>query len=154
MSFLKKLSSANNPEDEHAYIYESQMSFMVTGYNISIWTAYGLVDTFHHAVGDPRDRDSIEYYRDDFNEGNGMNWDPLCAGTRDADCPVADPREYFLLLLNARVQQATEEWLKVVSIIRQNIENHVRWLLTPFVIHLVTQSKAAGIFSVHWSSFD
>jgi hypothetical protein len=109
------------------------MSFIVTGHNKSIWAAYGLVDTFHHAVGDPRDKDGIQHYLDDFNEGNGMNWDPLSAGTCDADCPVGDPREYFLLLLNARAQQVTEEWLKLVSILRQNMEDYVRQLLNIFI---------------------
>ena len=62
-----------------------------------------------------RDRDSIQHFVDEFNEDNGINWDPLSAGNCDcAECPVADPKEYFLALLNARAQQVAEEWLKLV----------------------------------------
>lgn len=133
VSFLKKLSSTNEAEDDRAYIYESQISVMATGYNKSIWAAYGLIDTFHHAVDDPRDKDSIQHYLDDFNEINGMNWDPLSAGTCDAERPAGDPREYFLLLLDARAQQVTEEWLKLVSILQKNIDDYVRQLLVSFI---------------------
>lgn len=147
-SFLMKSSSGSDAEDKRAYVYESQMSFMVTGYNKSIWAAYGLVDTYHHAVGDLRDKDSIQHYVDDFNEGDGVNWDPLSAGTHDAECPVWDPREYFLLLLNARAQQVAEEWLKLVSILRQNIEDYVRRLLALFTLSFHCPTQVAGVCPV------
>ena len=43
-----------------------------------------------------RDRDSIQHFVDEFNEDNGINWDPLSAGNCDVQsAQLQTPKNIF-----------------------------------------------------------
>jgi hypothetical protein len=109
------LSSDDIPE----YIYESQISVMVSGIDNWVWTAYCFVDVYFK--GDTH-TEKVEHYSSDAI--NRM--DPHSCGKHAADRPVWDPRKYFLRALSARVEQVREEWENSVSLLMFQIDPYVR----------------------------
>jgi len=119
-------------------LYESQVSFLVAGHSNSAWAGYCFIDTFFHAVegddesesGDAEynetDMDSVEYYNDVEWDNGTLNLDPITAGHFDADMPIWNPREYFLVVLRVRLRQVEEHWQNVAYSLRRKIERDVR----------------------------
>ncbi|KAK0611969.1 hypothetical protein B0T14DRAFT_339079 [Immersiella caudata] len=105
-------------------IYEAQISCMVTGFDDESWVGLAFVDTYYR--GDD-DRESVEYYASESADGdeaieNPVLMDPLTGGRFDANAPIWKPREYFLRLLECRVDQVRLEWHNVVSRLLQITE--------------------------------
>jgi hypothetical protein len=109
------LSSDDVPE----YIYESQISVMVSGIDNWVWTAYCFVDVYFK--GDTH-TEKVEHYSSDAI--NRM--EPHSCGKHAADRPVWDPRKYFLRALSARMEQVREEWENSVSLLMFQIDPYVR----------------------------
>ena len=86
-------------------LYPAQISFTLCGTSVRQYVGYG----FEDAKFDP-DRE--------FGDGefslNEFHADQMTRGKQDANLPVWDPREYFLLNLRHRVEQICEEWGRVV----------------------------------------
>ncbi|KAF2193385.1 hypothetical protein K469DRAFT_734797, partial [Zopfia rhizophila CBS 207.26] len=89
-------------------ICEAQISLVICGIANSRWVAYSFVDTEF----DDEDLLSENSSDENFHE------DPI-AGTCsnriiDADSPLWDPREYFLVVVEFRMSQVLKEWRNLV----------------------------------------
>ncbi|MCJ1383972.1 hypothetical protein MMC17_007086 [Xylographa soralifera] len=91
------------------YLYEAQISVMVTGVDEWLWTAYCCVDTFFGS------EEGIEFYHD-------STLDAATGGERLISQPVWNPREYFLYMLSCRFRQATKEWSIVVGTVESRLQ--------------------------------
>jgi hypothetical protein len=106
-------------------LYERQISFVICGSDFKIWTGYAFVDT-------PFDED------DDLEEKvypyEGLHEDPIASyggpsGVIDANFPIWDPREYFLLVIQVRIAQVRGEWEYLVRKVERSIKRYVCYLL-------------------------
>ncbi|KAH8879800.1 hypothetical protein GQ53DRAFT_774668 [Thozetella sp. PMI_491] len=102
---------------------------MVTGHSKSIYTAYCLVDTYFYEDGEERDRESIRHYMTEAEELDGMSpdalsLDPLTLGKSTVNVQLQDAREYFLFILNARVECLKEEWINVITFLQDKIDRY------------------------------
>jgi hypothetical protein len=72
------------PEDLPEYIYESQLSLMVTGIDDWVWAGYCFVDVYFKGE---RHSEQVEHY---LNAQTKMDplMDPLCCGKYPADPPI------------------------------------------------------------------
>ncbi|MCJ1247183.1 hypothetical protein MMC30_004397 [Trapelia coarctata] len=83
------------------YLYEAQISVIVTGVDEWFWTTYCRVDKFFGSEED------IKFYYE-----RGL--DAPTGGLKPAHYPEWNPRQYFLLILYRRFRQITKEWGNVV----------------------------------------
>ena len=85
-------------------LYPAQVSFTICGTSIRQYVGYG----FEDAEFDPdREFGGGEFSLKEFHA------DQMTRGKQDANLPIWDPREYFLLNLKHRVEQMCEEWERV-----------------------------------------
>jgi hypothetical protein len=75
------------------YVYESQLSVIVTGIDEWVWAGYCFVNVYFKGE---RHCEQAEHY---FNANVRM--DPHSCGRYAADPPIWTPREYFLRALSA-----------------------------------------------------
>jgi hypothetical protein len=129
LSFLTKPNQGRSyHQSGQSFLHEAQSSCVVTGYNNSIWTACSLTDTFYHSRHNSDDNeDMLPYYANDTDDTDDSeeSWDPLTIGQCDANNPIWDPREYFLRILNVRLEQAKEEWLNIAYNLQEKLESYV-----------------------------
>ena len=104
------LNLSNSQTSE--FIYEAQISFLVSGFDDWFWTSYCFVDTF------PISEDSPTSYRD-----RGV--DAAGGGERYVEFPVWNPREYFLYVLSRRFRQVTKEWSILVDTLDSRLDVYV-----------------------------
>ena len=98
---------------------EAQISFIICGWANGRWVAYAFVDT---------DFDGKELAEETFLY-EGMHEDPIASdGELDANHPIWDPREYFLMIFEVRIAQILKEWECLVRTVERSIKNHVCWL--------------------------
>jgi hypothetical protein len=87
---LGTTNSSSTSASELGYLYEAQISFVVTGIDHHVWSAYAAVDNFFDTS------ESVKYYHE---ERHGpYRPDPIAAGRVDANKPLPTPREYFLMV--------------------------------------------------------
>ena len=94
------------------YFHESQISFLISGYDEWFWTAYCFVDTFFASES------TVQTY----HEG-GV--DAASGGERFVEYPIWNPREYFLLVLSMRFRQVTKEWFILVNTLDSRLDVYV-----------------------------
>ena len=94
------------------YLYEAQISVLVTGVDEWFWTTYCLVETYFGS------EETIDFYHE-------RNLDAPTGGLKPTHYPVWNPREYFLLVLSRRFKQITKEWSNVVSTLDGRLQYHV-----------------------------
>ncbi|RDW64274.1 hypothetical protein BP5796_10776 [Coleophoma crateriformis] len=100
------------------YIYEAQISVMITGMDNYFWTGYCFVDTYFKDQDDNRER--VEHYCN-----SEQKLDPTSCGRMTADRPIWTPREYFLRTLSFRMDQVKQEWNNAVVQLIEQIEPHI-----------------------------
>jgi hypothetical protein len=100
------------------YIYEAQISVLVTGIDDWVWAAYCFVDVYFKDAGHS---ERVHHYSDP-----RVRMDPHSCGKHPADPPTWIPREYFLRALQARIEQVKHEWNNSVSRLMQQIEPYVK----------------------------
>ena len=115
-----KLVSYEDLPTAPEYIYESQLSVMVTGIDDWVWAAYCLVDVYFKGQ---EHCENVEYYYD--ARERKLRKDPHSCGKHPADLPIWDPREYFLRAFSARMEQVREEWTNSVTLLINQIEPYV-----------------------------
>jgi hypothetical protein len=81
------------------------------------WVAYCFVDTYLDAAEEAKE--GVSSYHEDSLDVEGMRADPLTFGAANADNPVQNPREDFLMVCQIRVDQVKREWQQVVAKVRQ-----------------------------------
>ncbi|MCJ1483151.1 hypothetical protein MMC06_003317 [Schaereria dolodes] len=96
------------------YLYEAQISVIVTGFDEWFWTAYCCTDTYFGS------EKNIHFYHD----GGPSGYDAPGGGDRPNHDPIWNPREYFLNVLSRRFRQITKEWSIVVYTIEDRLQFH------------------------------
>ncbi|KAK5216367.1 hypothetical protein LTR72_010540 [Exophiala xenobiotica] len=95
------------------FLYETQVSCVISGLHEHNWVAYCFVDTYFDGSNERRET-VFEYHKDKVSE-DGMNMDPLTYGICDADDPLWDPRKYFLAVYLNRTTPVIREWLLLIG---------------------------------------
>ncbi|KAH7122122.1 hypothetical protein B0J13DRAFT_456477 [Dactylonectria estremocensis] len=126
LSFLsRRLARSPRPTYTHN-LCEAQISVLVTGSDSWRWVAYCFVDTYYEHVDK---RESVEDYSDEPETDNDSHAafrpDPLAAGECDANMPVLTPREYFLVVLESRLQQVKDEWHVLVIYLKDKVAEYI-----------------------------
>jgi len=104
LPFLFKSISLSKSTGTLHCLYEAQLSVAVAGIDHSVWVAYGFVDTYYESEGSVGGESVDTYHR---LKGRP---DPLTAGQISANNPIWTPREYFLRVLEIRINQIRGEW--------------------------------------------
>lgn len=106
------------------YYHEAQLSLLIFGVDEWLWTAYCCPDTYFG---------SEKYAEEDFDDGNGA--DPNAGGAVMIEQPVWNPREYYLMLLQRRMSQATHEWTELVNAFTERMDQFVRLEIFSYFIN-------------------
>ncbi|KAL8822470.1 MAG: hypothetical protein Q9191_006796 [Dirinaria sp. TL-2023a] len=101
-----KFRSGLVDENLHEYLYEAQVSLLVTGSDEWFWTAYCCAETYFGS------EESAKYYHE-------KRLDAPSGGEISSRLPVWNPREYFLSILSRRLKQVTKEWNNTVKAVEQ-----------------------------------
>ncbi|KAF5004423.1 hypothetical protein FDECE_9061 [Fusarium decemcellulare] len=112
---------ATPKDDKLDFLHEAQWSCVVTGYSNVVWTGYGLTDTYFYDADSPFDRSSIKYFETCFEE-EGICLDPISGF--DANLPIQNPREYFLITLRKCADHIKEEWIHTIARLKRKMENY------------------------------
>ncbi|KAF2178428.1 hypothetical protein K469DRAFT_754507 [Zopfia rhizophila CBS 207.26] len=111
-------------------IHEAQISFTICGPAESRWVAYAFVDTDF-------DEDK-EMGADEFDYTSMLADQIASDGEVDANRPIFNPREYYLLIVSIRLKQVVKEWAGLVQIVEKGIEAHMDG---PPSLHKATGSR-------------
>ena len=107
--FLTKRVTDGVPE----YLYEAQISVLVTGIDEWFWTAYCCAETYFGS------EETMQFY-------HHRKVDAPTGGFKPKLYPIWNPREYFLLVLCRRFRQVRTEWANVVNALEGRLQHHVR----------------------------
>ena len=121
LSFLTARESEESSVWRTEYLYEAQITCVVSGTDNWKWLAYCLVDTYFETAAT---RESVESYHLDAIDG--MRSDPLTLSRNDAAKPITAPRDYFMRVLEVRANQVREEWVNVLESLGSRINEYVR----------------------------
>ncbi|KAI0022993.1 hypothetical protein F4780DRAFT_730991 [Xylariomycetidae sp. FL0641] len=99
------------------WLHESQISCLVSGLDDSSYIGYGFVDTYQDGC---QSAETVSQYQNN-GRPDPMVMDPLSGGTLPAAPPQWDPRVYFFMVLESRLQQVKHEWINVVSMVQKKI---------------------------------
>jgi len=122
LSFLKfNLSESQNQEPKKVWgTYEAHFSCVVTGTNDWQWVAYSFVDT------------EIDGILHESSEQD-LTFDQIASGALEANCPIWNPRDYWLRVFEIRIEQTNMEWAylihKIEFSIHQYVSNHTQHTL-------------------------
>ncbi|OCK76085.1 hypothetical protein K432DRAFT_307150 [Lepidopterella palustris CBS 459.81] len=95
---------------------KARFSLIICGSDHRRWVGYAFVD---------RDFDSEELEEDDFSY-EGIQEDPIASnGELDANLPIWDPREYFLMIFDIQMAKVLKEWENLVRAVERCINEHV-----------------------------
>jgi hypothetical protein len=111
---LRKYSS----DDQDLYYHEAQTSSLSWGTDEWFWTELCLVDTY---FGSEENRKT--YFT---GRTSGDELDPPTGGRFSMRYPRFDPREYYLLKLDFRVEQVATEYGALVETFDRRMEEYVR----------------------------
>lgn len=109
------LNGKNDP-DISFFLYEAQISCTVCGHDEGRWTGYCFVDTYFNQASE---REAARTYHQDSLADQGASMDPFTQGHCELvrDVATLKPCEYFLTVLGFRLQQVTNEWIKLVNLL-------------------------------------
>jgi hypothetical protein len=117
LSFLKVPSPKSHNERKYG-IYKAQISLVISGSDDRRWVAYAFVDT---------DFDSKELGNNEDFSYEGVQEDPIASDDKiDANRPIWSPREYFLMIVETRMDQVRTEWESLVRTVERSINGYVR----------------------------
>jgi hypothetical protein len=105
-----------NPGGKPAYLYEAQVSCVVSAIDEWRWVAYGFVDAYF----DGENGENGRKYDEDMS--NGIRTGPFEYGNVEADKPPVEAREFFCKVLQHRSKQISKEWEEVL----RNVEKSFR----------------------------
>ena len=95
----------------------------MTGIDHWVWAAYAIVDVYVESG------ETVDIYdqltRRSRRRGQRRRPDPLAAGRIVADEPIWTPREYFLKVIEVRMNQVLREWNFIVDQVERDIKQYV-----------------------------
>jgi hypothetical protein len=105
------LSFLEIPDQKKFIMHEAQITFLICGSDDQRWAAYAFDDTHFDEEG----------FGDETFSYEGVQDDPIARGKIDANLPIGDPREYFLMIFDIRLTQVREEWKYLVRMVDRGI---------------------------------
>lgn len=96
------------------YYYEAQLSFVVTGVDEWRYTSYCCVDTYFGS--EPRHLAYLE---------PPVRIEPAAGGRLGLELPKWNPREYFLVILSFRIEQAVTESQALIDSFEDRMNSYV-----------------------------
>jgi len=136
VSFLNRMTydtSSFLDDTLHTFLYETQISCVVAGSDMSKWVAYCFVDTYFDTVEEGKE--TVTQYHEESLGPNGFRGDPSARGTVEADSPIQDPRVYFLEVFRIRISQVKREWQQVVEKVHQSVRHYEKVCSFPSFSH-------------------
>jgi hypothetical protein len=108
-------SETSRLQDQKTFgIYEAQISIVLCGSANTRWVVYAFVDRYCEAEELVNELSS-----------EGFHVDPIAGSEAlDADLPVWNPREYFLIVVVFRLAQILREWQNVVRRLESSIKKY------------------------------
>lgn len=103
---LSFLTTMDCKSKQKVFLYEAHFTCVVSGSHNLRWEAHAFLDTYYD------DEEGIEQYEYDPEAADQLQVDPLRAGG-PADQPISDPRQYFLIVLEIRINRVRKEWREV-----------------------------------------
>ncbi|RSL85263.1 hypothetical protein CEP52_016195 [Fusarium oligoseptatum] len=126
LSFLVRKPKCPVPPTTKAYLCEAQTTVLISGADPWRWVAYCFVDTYFESEDR---RESVDAYDEDVVIDDESNVcfqpDPFTTAESEADHPVLDPREYFLIVLESRLRQAKYEWSNLATNMEASINEYI-----------------------------
>ncbi|VTT57905.1 unnamed protein product [Fusarium fujikuroi] len=114
------------------YLCQAQIAVCITPMDGGICTGYCFVDTYFQ----PEDeRQCVEDYCD-----RGMQFDPFTTGKHDADMPILNPDDYFLISLQHQLVVFKDEWMNTAKRFKERVETYV--ISSMLGISSITNSRA------------
>ncbi|KAJ0144060.1 Uncharacterized protein HZ326_13134 [Fusarium oxysporum f. sp. albedinis] len=99
------------------YLCQAQIAVCITPMGDGIWTGYCFVDTYFQSEDE---RQCVEDYCD-----RGMQVDPFTTGKHDADMPILNPDDYFLISLQHQLVVFKDEWMNTAQRFKERVETYV-----------------------------
>jgi len=118
LSFLN-IQTSHLQNQKNCGIYEAQTSFVACGPDNRRWTGYAFVDNWYGS----EDLEDKDFCYEGFHE------DPIASSgsltIHNANHPVWNPREYFLMAFAANLAPVQGEWEYLVRTVERSIKSHV-----------------------------
>lgn len=114
---------SHSSDQEDLYYHEAQTSSICWGISEWFWTEIFVTDTYFES------EENHESYSK--NRAYGEGFDPLLGGRGIMKDPRFDPREYFLKILEYRMEQAATEYGTLVDIFNRRMEEYVSTCTIP-----------------------
>ncbi|KAM6528958.1 hypothetical protein FALCPG4_009910 [Fusarium falciforme] len=126
LSFLVRKPKSPVPPTTKAYLCEVQTTVLISGSDPWRWVAYCFVDTYFESEDK---RESVDAYDEEveIDEESHVHFqpDPFTTAESDANLPVLNPREYFLIVLESRLRQARDEWHTLATNMGDSINEYI-----------------------------
>jgi hypothetical protein len=115
LSFLEIQTPKLLDQGEYGML-ETHFSFVICGSHEKSWAGWAFDNTEFDG----------EDLLDRISPCPGFHADPIAGdGQTDAEFPIWDPREYFLMIIESRIAQAQEEWEGLVIPVERSIRAYV-----------------------------
>ncbi|KAF2176999.1 hypothetical protein K469DRAFT_382413 [Zopfia rhizophila CBS 207.26] len=118
LSFLD-IRTSKTPHKQAYQLYDAQVSVVICGVDDSRWVTYAFVD---NQVDDA----DLEDENDSYEEGQVYR-DKIASDHNheiNANQPIGNPREYFLIVLESKVGIALQSWEHLVRHVERAINRH------------------------------
>ena len=126
---LNATNSRSDPQlfqDLKDCMHEGQISVITMGLDQRSWYVVAFVDTYYHGDNSTEGVAHLAQQVERTIEGDSrILLDPIVLSQLNADTPIWKPREYFLRVLECRMNQVRQEWQDVVECILQRTEPYV-----------------------------
>ncbi|KAI8669666.1 hypothetical protein NCS57_00782300 [Fusarium keratoplasticum] len=126
LSFLVRKPRSPLPPTTKAYLCETQTTVLISGSDPWRWVAYCFVDTYFESEDK---RESVDAYDEEVEIDDESHVlfrpDPFTTAESDANLPVLNPREYFLIVLESRLRQARDEWHTLATNMGDSINEYI-----------------------------
>jgi hypothetical protein len=122
--------SQDKPHDRNSFkIHEASISLAICGCDNKRWEAYAFVDT-ENVSDDENLSDKI---------WNVEEWalDPIASDESvevNANKPIWNPREYFLMILEIKIRQVLKEWQYLVRTVERSVKAYVSAFLVATIL--------------------
>jgi len=110
----------HSQDKEDLYFHEAQTSSLSWGPDESFWTELCLVDLYY---GSEQNYNTYLTPTEGADPGDGL--DPPLGGRAFMRKPLFDPREYFLLKIDRRIEQVATEYGALVETFNNRMEEYV-----------------------------
>ncbi|KAF2266353.1 hypothetical protein CC78DRAFT_615163 [Lojkania enalia] len=100
--------------DSKTGIHEAQISIVVFGSDETRWTVYGFEDTDLNKDRKSDSNSSDDGDSDDSEDQDMLPYDPIIDAPCDRVNLIWDPRRYYILAINRRLDRVGNEWIELV----------------------------------------